>query len=171
MNKGFTLLESLVAIFFLTTGIAGAFILVNQTAVSSQLIESRLEAVYLAQEGIEFVRNARDANFLKIYNGTASDWLEGLRDCQAGCERDYDDSAFTPFSSQYLKVNGGFYGYDSGENTVFKRKIIISEFTELDDPPDGIDDRIKVSVEVSWSERGSPHKIILQDYIYKWWQE
>lgn len=170
-NKGFTLLESLVAIFLLTFGIGGAFVLVSQTAISSQLTESRLEAIYLAQEGIEIVRNLRDANFLKIYKGFGGTWLDGLGNCQAGCERDYDDTAFSPFSGRYLKIGGGFYNYDLGQDTFFKRKIIISEFADLDSPPDGVDDRVKVSVEVSWSERGSPHKITLQDFIYKWWQE
>lgn len=165
------MLESLVAIFLLTFGIGGAFVLVTQTAVSSQITESRLEAIYLAQEGIELVRNIRDANFLKIYKVMGGTWLDGLNSCQAGCEIDYDDLSFSPYSSRYLKIGGGFYNYDAGQDTSFKRKILITDFTDLDSPLDGIDDRIKVSVEVSWSERGSPHKIILQDFIYKWWQE
>lgn len=80
--RGFTLLEVLVAIFLLTLGIGGSFALVSQAAVSSQLTVARLEAAYLAQEGIELIRNTRDANFLKIYKGAGTDWLEGLADSE-----------------------------------------------------------------------------------------
>ncbi|MDO8424508.1 MAG: prepilin-type N-terminal cleavage/methylation domain-containing protein [bacterium] len=169
-NKGFTLLEVLVAISLLTFGIGGAFMLVTQTVISSQLTESRLEAVYLAQEGAELVRNVRDANFLNVYKGTGTDWLEGLRGCEAGCEADFNDAVLTSFDGRFLKIGGGFYNYDSGLDTYFKRKIIISDLTELDDPPDGITDRVKVAVEIYWQERGQTHKITVQEFLYKWWQ-
>lgn len=168
-NKGFTLLEVLVAVFLLTIGIGGVFVLVSQTAVSAQLTEARLEAVHLAQEGVELVRNVRDANFLKIYKGEGSDWLEGLDGCEAGCEADFDDNALAVFTSRFLKIGSGFYNYEAGTEAAFKRKITVSDFAELDDPPDGID-RIRVTVEVSWQERGQTHKITVQEFLYKWWQ-
>lgn len=169
-GAGFTLLEVLIAIFLLTFGIGGAFILINQTMVSSQLTSSRLQASYLVQEGIEIVRNIRDSNFLKVHKGIAgADWLAGLTACAPGCEADFNDTNLVVFSDRYLKIGGGFFNYDSGQESSFKRKITISDLTDLSDPPDGLNDRIKVLVEVSWLERGRSHKVTAQELLYRWW--
>lgn len=167
INKGFTLLEVLVSIFLLTIGIGGIFVLVTQTMVSSQLTEARLEATYLAQEGIEIVRNFRDTNFLKIYKGEGSNWLEGLESCQNGCEADFNDAGLAAFDDRFLKIDE-FYNYETGSNTSFKRKIIVSDLTDLNE--DGLWDRAKVLTEVSWQERGRAHKVSAQEFLYKWWQ-
>ncbi|MDP3991098.1 MAG: prepilin-type N-terminal cleavage/methylation domain-containing protein [Candidatus Nealsonbacteria bacterium] len=77
LNKGFTLIEVIVAIFLLTVGSVGAFSLVQSIISFSSLAVSRLEAVYLAQEQLEVVRNTRDTNYLE-----GSSWLDGVtNDC------------------------------------------------------------------------------------------
>jgi len=63
-NKGFTLIETVVAVFVLTIGVLGVFTVVQNITFSSQLNSSKLTATYLAQEGIELVRNQRDSNWL-----------------------------------------------------------------------------------------------------------
>ena len=159
--KSFTLIEVLVAIFLITVGIAAALIVINQTTVFTQVTSSRLVASYLAQEGIEIVKNIRDSNFLKIHKGIIAEehWIDGLAGCEGGCEADYDDSGLVS-ADRYLKINGGFYNYDSGIETAFKRKITIT--------PDG-SDILKVLVEVSWTERGRTHQVTAQENLYKWW--
>jgi len=168
--KSFTLIEVLVAIFLITVGIAAALIVINQTTIFTQVTSSRLVASYLAQEGIEIVKNIRDSNFLKIHKGIIAEehWIDGLTGCEGGCEADYDDSGLVS-ADRYLKINGGFYNYDSGTDTVFKRKITIFDLLDLDDPPDGIPDQMKVQVLVSWQERGREHQVIAQENLYKWW--
>ena len=161
LNKSFTLIEVLAAIFLITVGIAAALIVINQTTVFTQVTSSRLVASYLAQEGIEIVKNIRDSNFLKIHKGiiTEEHWIDGLTGCEGGCEADYNDSGLVS-ADRYLKINGGFYNYDSGIETAFKRKITIT--------PDG-SDILKVLVEVSWTERGRTHQVTAQENLYKWW--
>ncbi len=62
--KGFTLLEMILAIFVLVVGILSIMSLIQGTISANALAVDRLTAVYLAQEGIELVRNKRDSNWL-----------------------------------------------------------------------------------------------------------
>ena len=78
-KKGFTLLEVITAIFILTVGVGGALSLMNQTLSTASIIEQRLIASYLAQEGIEIVRNIRDTNWLQSRDpNKSSPWYDGL---------------------------------------------------------------------------------------------
>jgi len=179
-NKGFTLLEVIVAIFLLTVGVIGILSLISQTIVSSQITSSRLVASYLAQEGTEIVKNLRDANFLKIHKGETINWYDNILCCPAPpcdwgqdyiCEGDYNDSSLTSSQDRKLKISGNFYQYsDSGTETPFKRKITIFDIQDLSDPLNGIPDKMKVQVEVSWTERLRDYQVTVQENIYKWLQ-
>ena len=73
MQKSFTLIEVIVAIFLITVGTVGAFSLIQRTIAFTVISSSRLVAANLAQEGIEIVRNTRDTNWL-----SDNPWDEGL---------------------------------------------------------------------------------------------
>jgi len=166
-HVGFTIIEVITAIFVLAVGVVGVLTMISQTAAFTQVTSSRLTATYLAQEGIEIVKNIRDTNSLKIHNGLISEdhWTDGLIEagCDFGCEADYTSNFLSSFTTpQKLKIDGGFYKYSASPSiieTPFSRKIIIT--------PDA--DILKVSVEVSWSERGRDHKVTAQENLYKWW--
>ena len=163
LKRSFTLIEALIAIFLVNVGVVGAFTLVSQIIAFTQITSSRLIALYLGQEGIEIVRNIRDSNFLKIHRGIAGiNWDTGLTGCTAGCEADYNDPSLVS-ASRYLKINGGFFNYDSGQYTVFKRRIIVTSDTDRGTAI------LRVSVEVSWQERGKTHQVAVQENLYKWW--
>src|SRR3989338_8038812 len=74
-NKGFTIVESLVAITILVlvvTGVTSAI----QTGISSYIFsKDQIIAFYLAQEGVEQIRNIRDENSLK---NPQQPWLTGI---------------------------------------------------------------------------------------------
>ena len=162
MKKGFTLMEAIVAIFVITTGIVGVSSLVTQTISSATFSKDRLIAAYLAQEGIEIVRNIRDTNWLL----TGANWNDGLGtgDWQA----DYNDSSLSfytyPGNPLNLESLTGYYGYGSGNATKFTRKITISSVPG-DTPPYY---RLNIKVEVSWQEKGTPHKVEAQENLYNW---
>jgi hypothetical protein len=171
-SKSFTLLEVILAITVLTLAVGGSFILISQTIASVSVVQSKLIASYLAQEGIEVVKNIRDTNWLKI-----QPWDQSLE--EGDYEVDYDDFSLTECSSpcdyghdynlHFLKIpDQGFYNYDLGDPTIFKRKITISDKVDLDDPPDGEMDKLKVSVEVLWKEKGKIHSITSIEYLYNW---
>ena len=178
IKNGFTILEVILAITVLTLAVGGSFILISQTIGSVSVIQSRLIASYLIQEGLEIARNIRDSNWLKNQpfdqNLDEGDCWEG--DYQTGAPPDYPFLTSCPFPYQYenlsfLGIDGsGFYGYNysSGNETIFKRKITISDRVDLDDPPDGQKDKFKVSVEVLWKERGQLRSLAAQEYLYNW---
>ncbi len=170
--KGFTVLEVILAITILTTAVAGAFILIIQVISASATIQSKLIVSELAQEGIEIVKNIRDTNWLRQADNPEIPWYNGLD--QGDWEADYASQNLTSRSfgsGTYLYIDdNGFYSYSPSQNqTKFKRKITISERRDLDEPPDEEIDRLKVSVEIQWEDRGKTHPpIIVHAYLYNW---
>jgi prepilin-type N-terminal cleavage/methylation domain-containing protein len=67
-DRGFTLLEALVAIAIVALSIAGPLYAANRALVAAQIARDKLTASYLAQEGVESVHAMRDNEFLKLYS-------------------------------------------------------------------------------------------------------
>ena len=175
-NKGFTLIELVIAIFILTVAIIGIYNSFSSTVILTAGSSSRLTAAYIGQEGIEIVRNIRDNNWVQ-----GKEWDAGLLDCENGCEADYKtgtSSEVTPLVSfgstgNYLNINdSGFYSYDSVgsfSTTKFKRKITITK--DITKP-----NVLKISVLVTWKEKeqegcdsGAGFCITVEEYLYNWY--
>jgi Tfp pilus assembly protein PilV len=151
-NKSFTLIETIVTIFILTTGILALSSLISYFISISSISSQRLIAAYLAQEGIEIVRNLRDANLLGGRN-----WDYGLSN--GDWQADYDDTTLFAYTGSFLNLEtNGFYGYGPGTQTNFKRRISLQKSGDV----------LKILVEVSWQERGRSHSLISQENIYNW---
>ncbi|MDP3900901.1 MAG: prepilin-type N-terminal cleavage/methylation domain-containing protein [bacterium] len=159
-SRGFTLIEVIAAVAIVGIGIGAAFSLVQRTLSFGGHTASQLTASYLAQEGVELVRNIRDSNFLELHNGFGGSWDDGLTSCSTGCEGSYDSDTLAVYQDRFLRINNEFYSYDiAGAATSFKRKITITPVsaTQLD-----------VSVEVSWSERGRGGSVAAATVLYNW---
>ncbi len=65
MKKGFTIIELMAAIIVIAIGILGAYSVVQRVFTITSSASHRLTAAYLAQEGIENVRNIRDNNWIQ----------------------------------------------------------------------------------------------------------
>jgi len=167
-ERGFTMMEMIAAIFIITVGALGIFSLVSQTISFISVSSSRLTAIYLAQEGIEIVRNIRDSNWLEARENPDVSWDEGIP--LGSWEADYTTQNLTqPYDAgNYLNISNGFYCYSSGTPTKFKRKITIFGKVNLDGDPEEIFDLLKISVEVSWTERGRTHQVTTQENLYRW---
>jgi len=153
-NRGFTLLEVSVAIFILSLGVAGAFTLIQKTAIFTPITISRVTAAYLLQEGFEIVRNIRDGNWLE-----GEEWNDGIR--EGDWEIDYKTRNLKEtYLGRYLKIDSdGFYSYSDGTPTKFKRKItILKSDTEV----------IEILVEIQWQERGKNYSLSGQENLYNW---
>jgi prepilin-type N-terminal cleavage/methylation domain-containing protein len=161
-SSGFTLIEVIFAVFIISIALISAYILVQNFVSQAHQSSLRFKAVYLAQEGIEIIRNKRDENWL---NGL--EWDSGL---DAGdWEADYNDADLSTCPSpcdfnnlRFLKIFNGFYGYNGVSETPFKRKIAIA--------PQG-PDKLNVSVEVFWRYQNIiKGPVTIQEILYKWYQ-
>ena len=163
-QKGFTLIEIIIAITVLSFGVLMVYNAFAVAASTTYANAPRLAASYLAQEGIEIIRNLRDINFIN-----QAVWSAGLLTgpCLAGCQADYRVSATNQLESYdgnaFLGINSdGFYTYDFGATpTIYKRKITIS-------PISGTIDVMKVDVLVSWNYNGAPATFNTTGYLYDW---
>jgi len=184
MNKGFTLIEIIVAIFVTVVGVVGIYSLVPHILKTSALNTDKFIAAQLAREGIEIMRNMRDSNFLyMLYEDFNAEWDSGLDDffCTGlnGCQVDYtmlagqDWTGGQPLiaptnyglNGQYLSIDNatGLYSYVGGVGTTptkFKRRIR----TTITDYGAFIDSRIKIVSEVSWPDQS----FVVEDTIYNW---
>lgn len=160
-NESFTLLEAIFAISILTLTISGSFALISRLLSFSPQIQSKLIASYLAQEGIEIVRNIRDTNWVQGQN-----WLNNLP-ITISYRLDYrsDQIPDPNCNSDYLWLDStNFYNCRSqGVQTKFQRKITISQ------PPEcSSGNCISVEVEVSWQEKGQTQSVKAVEYLYNW---
>jgi len=152
-QKGFTLAELLITIFVLTVGILGIYLVVQNSYTTLNYAKNRLIAIYLAQEGIELVRNIRDTNWLE-----GQSWDDGLPQGTNFGVQYNRNFLLANYGNVSLKIDGnGFYNYDAGQPTEFTRKITITK-------PD--DHTLDITVEVKWSDKFSP--IIIQERLYDW---
>jgi len=67
-SKGFSLTEVAIAIFIMVMGVVWVYSAINDMIRVSNNAVSRLEAGFLATEGMEFIKNKRDANFIDYLN-------------------------------------------------------------------------------------------------------
>ncbi len=86
-KAGFTLVETLVAITVLLLSIAAPLSIAANALFAAYYARDQITAYYLAEEAIEYAKNARDTTFLNdVFNPVAQDagnqnWLLGLEDC------------------------------------------------------------------------------------------
>jgi len=164
-KTGFTIIELLIAIFVLVVGILTAYAVAQYPLYQASNSISRLTAAYLAQEGIEIVRNIRDKKWLE----EEEEWENFFSqpDCSNyKCGVDYESNRVEEEKGEeFLKIKDGFFNYSKGEKTKFKRRINI----EYDEDEYDEDKSIwKVKVRVTWSQRGKEHSFEVQENLYNW---
>jgi type II secretory pathway pseudopilin PulG len=162
--KGFTLLETIVAVTVLTFAIMGPLELAARSIGLAVVSKNQITAFYLAQEAMEYVKNKRDSNFL----APSSNWLTGLDGCFGvnGCYVDVpnDGISVCAGSCPVLKYdnNGLYYNYFSGNDTVFTRTV------KINTPVSGNPNEAKVQIIISWIEKLNSKTLTLEDNIFNW---
>ncbi len=147
-------MEVMMAVFVLVVGIVAAYLISQTPIFYTQNSINRLTAAFLAQEGIEIVRNIRDENWINGRN-----WDVGLENCSSGCYGDYNDSSLSNSSNPpFLRLDEFFNNDGVGSETKFKRKIII----------DNQGDFLEVKSIVEWTHKGDPDDIMVEDNLYNW---
>lgn len=162
--KGFTLVETLVAITVLVTAIVGPLYAVHKSVTASYTARDILIATALAQEGVEYVRFVRDSNYLE----GNTDWLDGLAACQAatGCALDSYAQSIQACPSE---AGGGCpalnldtasrYVLGSGTATRFRRTVALQTVSNTE---------ARVTVTVSWETLRTPYTVTVTEELYNW---
>jgi len=175
-QKGFTLIEVMVAIAILTLSVGGSYMLLRYVWNSASYNQSRLIAVYLAQEGIELVRNLRDNYWAgptpchELADGLYDDCL-----LPGDWEIQYDDTRDSFYNrgifvapGKNLYINGlGYYGYNGGTKTNFRRKINLN-YVQDNIAGGATTYYLEVKSTVYWTIRGNEYNFEVKDRLYDW---
>lgn len=168
-QKGFTIVESLVAIAILVVAVIGATSAVQTGLSSYTFSKDQITAFYLAQEGLEQLRNLRDENHLNELN-----WLAGI--AQTASDPCYFGQACTVSpvetsatirctsigSCPFLRedTTTGFFGYNSSwPLTKFKREIVLTSVNASE---------VSAKVTVSWSKGLVNRNFEARENILNW---
>ncbi len=167
-QKGFTIVETLVAVAILVTAVIGTTSAV-QSAISSYLFsKDQITAFYLAQEAFEQIRNIRDENHLNNRN-----WLTGLAEtgsdpCYFGqpCRVDVLNRTTSPAACSGTcsllrqEVATGFFSYDPlWPETNFRRTIVLSSINP---------NEIAVTVTVNWGKGVVSRQFKARENLLNW---
>lgn len=175
-QKGFTLIETLVAISILVIAIAGPMTMAARGLQSSYHAKNQLVAVHLAQEAIEITRMMRDEYALENSNASSGWFNTSVVDdsCTTaeGCGVDGRDRNFFPcgtspstacvlrYDSSPEAGDRGIYTDDTTgtSDSLFTRKLFIT----------GTSDEAVVTVKVSWRSNlfNAEKEIVLQSRIF-----
>jgi prepilin-type N-terminal cleavage/methylation domain-containing protein len=180
-NSGFTLIETMVAVFILTIALSSLLSLNASSIFSSRYAKNEIVANYLLQEAIDYIRNDRDTIAFQ-QNNMGDGWNAFLSKYSActgvGCYFEpalfstaiIQTCSFTPIfgvlSCPILNYddtasNNDFYTYQTGIGipSNFKRQILMSRPS-----PDELD--VKVTVE--WLNGNLVRSRFLQTTLMKW---
>lgn len=181
-ERGFTLIETLVALSIFSISILGIMAVLSSGLTNTMEARKKMTATFLAQEGIEYMRNMRDTYVL--YSTTANDGWSDFNTkmftyCGPGKECFFNDENldFTnpsmPINYIFLKTcptdgcpnlkydssTGKYNSAGSGDQeTIFVRSLHTEKI---------IDGETKITSTVSW---GDGKKVSLSESLFNWTQ-
>jgi len=172
-EKGFTIIEAIVSIAIFVTAVTATMLAAQKAISNSIFAKQQVQAFFLANEVVEYLRNARDTNII-----TGSHWLHGFAElssdaCAAGKTCRIDTQSTT---NQFVTCSGGsgscpnlsqnsstkligYTGSGTWVATPFRREIQISNVSA---------NEILVSVEVTWTKGLLSKTFTLKESIFKW---
>ena len=185
IHRGFTLIETLIAVSVLMVAIAGPLTIAAKGMQTTLIAKDQNTAFFLAQDAVEYVRWVRDTNKLSGGNwltgsgGTAGN-IKDLTPCvssngSAACRVDSIQNIVTTCSNdpggvcmpiQYDSTNN-YFSYTSGSATLFTRTISITT------PVGSNADEAQIQVTVSWCDQVSvcavrPRPVTVLENIFNW---
>ena len=189
-NKGFTIVELLIASVIISAGLLAVVSMVLNAFTSTIPLSQNLTASHLAQEGFEIIRRIRDTNFNKRHTEDDAEdlrWLDNLieeGDDYAVGGVDYNSTRLEEGRENdflYINEEDGLFGYDqdgAAEETSFRREIELTRdcYDGYDDDDfeddycgDGEAEYILVNIIVSWDRRGETRSYEAETKLFNWY--
>lgn len=182
--RGFTLLETLIAVSILAIAIAGPIFVANRAIVAAQIARDQMTASYLAQEGIEYVRLMRDNEYLSFYraggaNVSSAAWTDfvsgssaaSITSCKTstctfdpartlGTGSNLSLTTCSGSSCAPLHLSGGAYTQTTaGSVTPFTRTIQATDVSSTEE---------KIVSKVAWQSHGTTYSVTVTDHLTAW---
>jgi type II secretory pathway pseudopilin PulG len=186
-NSGFTLVETLLALSIFSISVLSMMIVLSKGISDTDYAQQKIIATYLAQEGIETMRNMRDT-YILYSTPVGAGWatfkgrLTGANCNTAnGCFYDdrnlvFNDPVQPITNPSYVPINGcnancpmllyssttGKYNYASGGVSSGFRRKITSSTAGL-----GLDE-VKISSTVSFTHKLATYNITITENLFNW---
>jgi prepilin-type N-terminal cleavage/methylation domain-containing protein len=153
-SRGFTLVETLVAITILLVAIVGPMTIAARGLQTAFFAREQITAFSLAQEGVELVRAMRDASALRgenwltnippaVCNSTGGCGLDSRGTTLFLCGAPTATNCRLTYDTGSLSNRRGFYSYATGNpQTIYTRRIFVNETV--------FGKEAEVTVTVSW---------------------
>ncbi|HRH26476.1 MAG TPA: prepilin-type N-terminal cleavage/methylation domain-containing protein [Candidatus Paceibacterota bacterium] len=152
-HKGFTLIETLVAIFIISIAIVATMSSAQRALQTSYYARDQVVGFFLADEAMEIVQNIRDSNFK-----SGNHWLTGIIATDAAVNSESVFCTDITTNSRQLKlvgtagcpVDGRLYQTSAGKYTnvstgnnitIFKRQLSVKRISEQE---------IQITVSLKW---------------------
>jgi prepilin-type N-terminal cleavage/methylation domain-containing protein len=179
-QKGFTLLETLVAVFILTLALTGPIYIASLAIRGSVESRDNISAYHLAEEAIEVIRNRRD-NISLQSSGDETSWIYNIVDA-SGCVNSATESSiktcymtrdtsgiytFTACGSGGCpplvfdpegSIIYGATGLIGASNSKFTREVYIQVASQDGSTNAEPNREIDVVVTIRWPDRGTVRK-------------
>jgi len=180
-EKGFTVLETLVAIAVLILSLTAAFSVAQQGLSLSISSRDEVTAYFLAQEAVEVIRNVRDENSLASQYWLAGISAQGTDPCYFGnyCAVDSPNQNYmvscglSPQNCPVLKQDKqtgsstfGMYGINPSATvgwtpTVFRRELLLKQIP-------GTSDEIALTVTIYWTKGDNTRSFVVHENLFNW---
>lgn len=185
-KKGFGILEVLISSVIIMI-ILGALVFIGRSAMAnSEYIQERAQAIYLAQEGLELVRQIRDTNWI---DGTNTAWdsmkcnstITGFEANPIAAGNNYELAYISSIKRYCLNTPSELSEIDIAQGSAisavkYKRKIILERGDNLlpENPLDQSTkvysniNAMKVTAEVTWLFNGAEKNITVSEMLTNW---
>lgn len=168
-HSGQSLVEAIIALGILTTGLLGMLTLLAQSFYLNRVASTDTQATYLAAEGIEITKNLIDHDVYLFLAGLGGGWGTTCFGSVVGYTHDFElDYSTTGCPSDFtgsgrtlsFDTTTHLYGYAGGQPTSFVRMVRVSRPSAQE---------IEVQSIVKW-DAGliSQQSINLDDHFYSW---
>lgn len=165
-NKGFTIIETLVAIAILMIAIAGPLAASQKSLMASLNAKNQIIGSFLAQDAMEYLKNKRDSY---VQTSSFGNWLSTYSVCTSSspCSVDtYTDSFNSCTSPCAIYDRGDRYTPSStggSKKTIFNRKFYIDTSSSA---TSNSSKEVKVVVVVDWQDSNIASDVKLENQFY-----
>ena len=145
-NKAFTLVETLVAISIFTVSLLGIMSVLASSISSTNYAKQKMTATYLAQEGIEYVRNMRDTDVLASVNNHPAGWT--VFKLALPLPSNTPSDIFYPTTS----------GFSSFTRTITADTTTFGS------------DEVKITSTVTWNQGSGVQNVTFSENLFNWYE-